>query len=516
MRATRRESAICIPHSKKDACLSDIDRQSHSAARHCHVDFDEDECRITEDRLALVRDAASAPSADRCALSDRERYMLQSEQNTIRATLFDDGPSRPNGAAAVPTREAAIDEERPMIEGADGCGLPRDGVAFEDERLTDIGFQLNMAKIRSRLDGQNDGVLGIQARPSYHRLSSLKELVPRRKPSTSDTDVHVEDVSYVRKPDMKRIVEEYDQLTNHPRYTLRQVVLSRRFQLYIHRFANAQFSRTLLHPTLPQPGDLYAPPHMLCRPCAEVKVTEKRRTRKSGHRFIVAADTQFGILMDGFAMERPSWRDEIEISRRCVRRINDMRGPERPLFVIVCGDLVDTESSFSGAIASWKKIMTGWERSLIFDQQVRWVFGWSGQFFPRGCRGPLVDKCSNLSFRSGISSACGPASPRTSPWSVCAATTTWGTDPLVRRSLTGLRASVTITCRSGPMEVSTFALTIVSSPIRTAPRICSTSNSTGSSRDSNMRGIMTLRTYLCSVTFLGRFVRCHNAARLCH
>ena len=58
-------------------------------------------------------------------------------------------------------------------------------------------------------------------------------------------------------------------------------------------------------------------------------------------------------------MKNPSWSQEIEISRRCVEQINNMEGDERPLFVCVCGDLVDTESSFSGAIASWKKVMTG-------------------------------------------------------------------------------------------------------------------------------------------------------------
>jgi len=70
-------------------------------------------------------------------------------------------------------------------------------------------------------------------------------------------------------------------------------------------------------------------------------------------------------------MENPSWLQEIEISRKCVKQINNMKGIHRPLFVCVCGDLVDTESSFSGAIASWKKVMTGWQRSLVFEQQCR-------------------------------------------------------------------------------------------------------------------------------------------------
>ena len=375
MRATRRDSTICIPHCIQGATVSDIDNVSHSAAKHCDICFDEDECKVTDDRLALVRNTAFASSVDRCTLSDKERSTLQREQNVIRETLFS-GPSPSVSASSIADmmREAAIDEERRMSEESIVGELPQDRSAFGDEKLTDLGFQLKMSKIRARLDSDNDGVLGVLEERPRNRFCSMKELVPRKRSNqTSVSEVNLEDVSYVRKPDMKKIVEEYDQLTNHPKYTLRQVVLSRRFQLYIHRFANAQFSRTLLHPTLPQPKDLNVdvPPYMICQECTQV--TEKKRTRKSGHRFIVAADTQFGILMDGFAMEKPSWRQEIEISRRCVERINDMKGAERPLFVIVCGDLVDTESSFSGAIASWKKIMAGWERSLIFDQQVRWV-----------------------------------------------------------------------------------------------------------------------------------------------
>jgi hypothetical protein len=155
-------------------------------------------------------------------------------------------------------------------------------------------------------------------------------------------------------------------------FRLQQVIMSRRFFLYAHRFANAQFQRTLVFPNLPQPPELYHgfddTKEMLCGECT--KVTEKQRTRPKGHRFIITADTQYGILMDGFAMNTPNWSQEIEISRKCVEQINAMEGDERPLFVCVCGDLVDTESSFSGAIASWKKVMKGWERNLVFEQQV--------------------------------------------------------------------------------------------------------------------------------------------------
>ena len=162
---------------------------------------------------------------------------------------------------------------------------------------------------------------------------------------------------------------------------LKQVIMSRRFFLYAHRFANAQFQRTLVFPSLPQPPELYHgfddTKAMLCGECT--KVTEKQRTRPKGHRFVITADTQYGILMDGFAMNTPNWSQEIEISRKCVEQINAMVGDERPLFVCVCGDLVDTESSFSGAIASWKKVMKGWERNLVFEQQVNdFKRVWSG------------------------------------------------------------------------------------------------------------------------------------------
>ena len=154
-------------------------------------------------------------------------------------------------------------------------------------------------------------------------------------------EMDVEDVSYVRKPNLARIIEEYDALATHPKYNLKQVVLSRRFHLYANRFANAQYQRTLVYPTLRQPKELFSCPWLehkmpICGECKEEEpVTEKQRTRTKGHRFIIAADTQFGILMDGFAMDCPSWASEIEISRKCVKQINAMHGDQRPLFVCV-------------------------------------------------------------------------------------------------------------------------------------------------------------------------------------
>lgn len=60
--------------------------------------------------------------------------------------------------------------------------------------------------------------------------------------------------------------------------------------------------------TLTQPNEMYSCPWLkrqtVCGECKEEeRPTEKKRTRKHGHRFIIAADTQFGILMDGERIE---------------------------------------------------------------------------------------------------------------------------------------------------------------------------------------------------------------------
>eukprot|EP00978_Attheya_sp_CCMP212_P039251 scaffold202582_cov46-Attheya_sp.AAC.2 len=102
---------------------------------------------------------------------------------------------------------------------------------------------------------------------------------------------------------------------------------------------------------------------------------EQEKTREK-HSFVICADTQFGILMDGIPMKEPNWDTEVDLSRRAVEKINAMK--PKPLFVCVCGDLVDTESSFSSAIASWKKIMRQWEHEVIMDQQNRdWKKVWA-------------------------------------------------------------------------------------------------------------------------------------------
>jgi len=153
------------------------------------------------------------------------------------------------------------------------------------------------------------------------------------------------------------------------RSQLASLIMTKKFMLYRHRYASAQVNRTFIFPTLPQPK--------FDEDLDEDGVTEMTRTRTS-HRFIITADTQFGILMDGFEMRFPNWQTEIDISRQCVKEINAMKAEKRPLYVCVCGDLIDTEGSFSNALASWKQVMMRWERHVIAKQQMKdWKDVWS-------------------------------------------------------------------------------------------------------------------------------------------
>jgi len=64
-----------------------------------------------------------------------------------------------------------------------------------------------------------------------------------------------------------------------------------------------RYRRTLIYPTLPQPADVYhgSVPGYVCGECEnndDTAPSEKQRSRPKGHRFVLAADTQFGIFMD--------------------------------------------------------------------------------------------------------------------------------------------------------------------------------------------------------------------------
>ena len=367
-----------------------IKRLMQSVAAEALPESEEGEEKISEE------ESSDEESSD----DDMEEFLEVVEETVIEAppqAMDRNGSARQNGDDDG-RGDSAADLPQASDQGAPEVCLLTSKDMFQKLH---INLQLRQAKERARQDKKNDGVLGVQSTKRTARTSVMNgnylmynlrrssmtgtgpglppELELEGEKADDDNRMDVEDVSYVRKPRMEQIVEQYQAMQNHPKYTLRQVVLSRRFHLYMHRFGNAQYARTLHHPTLPQPQELLCadPEHpWLCGVCREEDEdtsreppTEQQRTRAAGHRFAIAADTQFGILMDGFAMERPNWSQEIEISRRCVAQLNALEGRERPLYVCVCGDLVDTESSFSGAIASWKKVMKGWERNLVFEQR---------------------------------------------------------------------------------------------------------------------------------------------------
>lgn len=255
------------------------------------------------------------------------------------------------------------DETRCLKESLDTVNKLRDTIAHSDgdevknavvaeflrrTKLSQVNKKLKISsKLRKKRTDNAYGTLNITS--SARRRDSFFNAVYHE-------DFHTEDVAFVRRPKLATILS------------------TRKFFLFKNRYMNAQRNRTLDFPTLPQPSEEQSEEKSNND---DAETTEMVRTRPS-HRFIITADTQFGILMDGFAMENPSWDTEIEISRRAINKINAMKGAERPLYVCVCGDLVDTEGSFCQAMASWKKVMKEWERHLVFQQQISdWKEVWS-------------------------------------------------------------------------------------------------------------------------------------------
>mmetsp|Transcript_58734 Transcript_58734/g.68617 ORF Transcript_58734/g.68617 Transcript_58734/m.68617 type:complete len:317 (+) Transcript_58734:68-1018(+) len=216
---------------------------------------------------------------------------------------------------------------------------------------------------------EEDDALGSLKEGGYTSSDVESSLFTRRVSALAMPQVDPTSKEHVRLPDISR------------RTKLSNIVVSKLFQSRINRFHSAQRRRTICHPSLPQPpmaggeniDSLFQKSSSSKEGNADENVvlcTEIKRTRAK-HRFVVTADTQYGIMMDGYAMNEPNWDNEIKISRACVEQINAMKGENRPKFVIVCGDLVDTHASFSKSLATWKNVMESWERDVIFEQQVK-------------------------------------------------------------------------------------------------------------------------------------------------
>ncbi|KAL7512935.1 hypothetical protein ACHAXN_011863 [Cyclotella atomus] len=81
----------------------------------------------------------------------------------------------------------------------------------------------------------------------------------------------------------------------------------------------------------PYPAVLKSSHSLLCQPC-------ELHVHSPSHRFVVCADTQFGITKHNL-----DWDAEIQYSNKAIDTINAM--DPRPAFVCMCGDLVDMEFS---------------------------------------------------------------------------------------------------------------------------------------------------------------------------
>lgn len=81
----------------------------------------------------------------------------------------------------------------------------------------------------------------------------------------------------------------------------------------------------------PYPAELKSSHSLLCQPC-------ELHVHSPSHRFVVCADTQFGITKHNL-----DWDAEIQYSNKAIDTINAM--DPRPAFVCMCGDLVDMEFS---------------------------------------------------------------------------------------------------------------------------------------------------------------------------
>ena len=101
-------------------------------------------------------------------------------------------------------------------------------------------------------------------------------------------------------------------------------------------FRRSQTGQMLVHPRLPQPTSKPSPDQKECRDHSHVL--------EPAHTFVVAADTQFGML-DRNRPPKGDWEclSEVEYSRRAIECINNLS--PRPLFCCVCGDLVDMTSN---------------------------------------------------------------------------------------------------------------------------------------------------------------------------
>ena len=202
-----RESICNLPfadHSLVQDLSKSIAQLHKNPDIHLDIEYNKQECQITEKRLARAREACSTNN-DNCSLSTDELLSLQKEQVTLRqtllpmATLEEKEETPALGFSSINTDLAPLEEGQTlqeehmeineenllMLQGElgdlntveEGQPLDEEQMAVDDlaqdpalmkrsrtlsQDFRDLKAKLYTAKIRARMNRTNDGVLGVQ------------------------------------------------------------------------------------------------------------------------------------------------------------------------------------------------------------------------------------------------------------------------------------------------------------------------------------------------------------------
>ena len=109
----------------------------------------------------------------------------------------------------------------------------------------------------------------------------------------------------------------------------------------ISKFDRSHVGRTLVHPKLSQQRNPLSGDEgrNSSNDDGQKTLATASSTSSTKHRFVICADTQYGMITDN-----EEWETEKEYSRNAIQFMNGMN--PRPIFCCVCGDLTDMDRSF--------------------------------------------------------------------------------------------------------------------------------------------------------------------------
>lgn len=227
----------------------------------CDIEYNPTECEITPERLQHARQSIIIGNGRMtgCALGEEELQALVAEQQCIKrmlitGSIIDDGDDL----------DQVIKEEENNTATAN---MPHHPPQDQNDRRTfssklrNLQAQLFKLKVKSRHDQTDDGVLGVlrqgekgerqhhfnsmiqplrsqlshcgSIRNSNYRGSVIDEEFVKynmkmhdrnnneEKSEDNEEDIlmNVEYLDYVRKPDLANIIDEYESMMNHPKYS---------------------------------------------------------------------------------------------------------------------------------------------------------------------------------------------------------------------------------------------------------------------------------------------------------